>query len=98
MASAPDFRLGGIIREVKFETCRTGDESEGWFYIKIDWALYSEREQKVVFQLTTEGLATSPKKIADLSRRGLRPTLRPYAPTTPRHALHAPPPHWQPQE
>lgn len=71
VAAAPDFRLGGIIREVKFETCRTGDESEGWFYIKIDWALYAEREQKVVFQLTTEGLATSPKKIADLSRRAI---------------------------
>jgi S1-C subfamily serine protease len=71
VAAAPDYRLGGIIREVKFDTCRTGEESEGWFYVKIDWALYSEREQKVVVQLTVEGLATSEKKVPDLSRRAV---------------------------
>lgn len=68
VGAAPDFRIGGIIRELRFETCRTGNEAEGWIYVKIDWALYSEREQKVVFQLTSEGLAQSEKKIPELSR------------------------------
>lgn len=71
VAAAPDYRLGGIIREVKFDTCRTGEESEGWFYLKVDWALYSEREQKVVYQRTVEGLATSDKKVPDLANRAI---------------------------
>lgn len=68
VAAAPDYRLGGIIRELKFDTCRTGNEIEGWFHMKIDWALYSEREQKVVYQLTVDGLAQSSKKVPDLAR------------------------------
>lgn len=68
VAAAPDFRLGGIVKEIKVETCRTGNDAEGWIYLRIDWALYSEKEQKVVFQQTTEGLASSDKKIPDLSR------------------------------
>jgi serine protease Do len=68
VAAAPDYRVGGIVREVRFDTCRTGEEAEGWFYMKVDWALYSEREQKVVYQLTVEGLASSDKKVSDLAR------------------------------
>lgn len=75
VTAAPDFRVGGIIKEVKIETCRLGSESEGWVYLKIDWALYSEKEQKVVFQLTTEGLASSDKKIPDLSRQAVVSTV-----------------------
>lgn len=71
VAAAPDYRLGGIIREIKFDTCRTGDDVEGWFYLKVDWALYSEREQKVVYQLTAEGLAQSEKKVPDLVRQAI---------------------------
>ena len=75
VAAAPDFRIGGIVKEIKLEICRTGNEAEGWVYLKVDWALYSEKEQKVVFQQTTEGLANSSKKIADLSRLAVVSTV-----------------------
>lgn len=75
VAAAPDFRIGGIVKEIKLEICRTGNEAEGWVYLKVDWALYSEREQKVVFQLTTEGLSNSSKKIPDLSRLAIVSTI-----------------------
>ena len=75
VAAAPDFRIGGIVKEIKLEVCRTGNEAEGWVYIKVDWALYAEKEQKVVFQLTTEGLANSSKKIPDLSRLAVVSTV-----------------------
>jgi S1-C subfamily serine protease len=66
-SAAPDFRLGGIIRALKYDICLDDRfEAEGWIHIKIDWALYSEREQKVVFQLTTDGLANSRDKTPDL--------------------------------
>jgi serine protease Do len=75
VAAAPDFRIGGIVKEVRIETCRTGNEAEGWIYLKIDWALYSEKEQKVVYQQTTEGLANSSKKTADLTRLAIVSTV-----------------------
>jgi S1-C subfamily serine protease len=75
VAAAPDFRLGGIVKELKTETCSTGNESEGWIYLKVDWALYSEKEQKVVFQQTTEGLAVSDKKVGDLRRQAIVSTV-----------------------
>ena len=68
VAASPDFRVGGIVREIRLETCRVGAESEGWIYIKVDWALYAEKEQKVVLQQTTEGLSVSDKRTADLFR------------------------------
>lgn len=68
VSAAPDFRIGGILKEVRVETCMTGDESEGWVYLKIDWALYSEKTQRVVLQQTTEGLVRSEKKIAGMWR------------------------------
>ena len=71
VTSAPDFRFGGIVKDVKFETCQAGLKAEGWVYYKIDWALYSEREQKVVFQRTTDGLAQSEDKVPDLAKRAL---------------------------
>lgn len=58
VSAAPDFRLGGIVREMKLEACRSGNDAKGWVYVKIDWALFAEREQKVVFQRTTEGGST----------------------------------------
>lgn len=75
VAAAPDFRLGGIVKELKAETCSTGNETEGWIYLKVDWALYSEKEQKVVFQQTTEGLAVSDKKVTDLRRQAIVSTV-----------------------
>lgn len=75
VAAAPDFRLGGIVKELKVETCSTGNDTEGWIYLKVDWALYSEKEQKVVFQQTTEGLAVSDKKVSDLRRQAIVSTV-----------------------
>ncbi|MBV8470096.1 MAG: serine protease [Burkholderiaceae bacterium] len=69
--NAPDFRVGGILKDIKLEICMTGPRAEGWVYYKVDWALYSEREQKVVFQKTTEGLAQSEDKVLDLPKRAL---------------------------
>lgn len=73
LAAAPDFRIGGILKEARFEVCSQppNPASEGWIYFKIDWALYSERLQKVVFQLQTEGLAQSKDKVPDLARRAV---------------------------
>lgn len=66
-AAAPDYRVGGIIRELKFDICINDNyQAEGWLFVKIDWALYSEREQKVVFQLTTTGLVNTRDKVADI--------------------------------
>ena len=75
VGAAPDFRIGGIVKEIRIETCRTGNEAEGWIYLKVDWALYSEKEQKVVFQQTTEGLASSDKKTAELTRLAVVSTV-----------------------
>lgn len=69
--AAPDFRIGGIIREVKFETCAIGADHKGWAYVKIAWALYSEKEQKVVLERTTEGVAKSDDRVPDLTKRSL---------------------------
>ena len=69
--AAPDFRVGGIIRDVKFETCAIGQDVKGWVYFKVSWALYSEKEQKVVLERVTEGVAKSDDRIPDLMKRGL---------------------------
>jgi S1-C subfamily serine protease len=71
VAAAPDFRIGGIITETKFEICTAGDRAEGWAYIKVDWAIFSERLQKVVYQATAAGLATSKEKVPDLTKRAV---------------------------
>jgi S1-C subfamily serine protease len=76
VTAAPDYRVGGIVKEVRLETCTTGNESEGWIYMKVDWALYSEKEQKVVYQQTTEGLAQSSRKVNDLLRRAVESTVQ----------------------
>lgn len=73
LSAAPDFRIGGILKDARFEVCNQPPNggSEGWIYFKIDWALYSERQQKVVFQLQTEGLAQSKDKVPDLPKRAV---------------------------
>lgn len=75
IAAAPDFRLGGILTESKMETCSLNAASEGWIYMKIEWALFSEKQQKVVYQATTEGLAVSKDKVPDLTKRALLSSL-----------------------
>ena len=67
--SAPDFRVGAVIRQYRQETCTYGALTEGWIYLKADWALFSEKEQRVVFQRSTEGLAVNTSKAPDLLRR-----------------------------
>jgi S1-C subfamily serine protease len=71
VSAAPDYRVGGIIREVKFETCAIGSNAKGWAYFKISWALFSEKEQKVVLERTTEGLAKVDDRVPDILKRGL---------------------------
>lgn len=71
VSAAPDFRIGGIIRDVKFETCAIANNTKGWVYFKISWALFSEREQKVVLERTTEGLAKTDERVTDIMKRGL---------------------------
>lgn len=75
VAAAPDFRVGGIVKDLRIETCRVGNDAEGWVYLKVDWALYSEKEQKVVYQQTTEGLAKSDSRIPDLARLAVVSTI-----------------------
>ena len=40
--AAPDFRIGGILTDLKQEVCSEVGKSEGWVHYKIDWALFSE--------------------------------------------------------
>jgi serine protease Do len=68
IAAAPDFRVGAIISEVQQETCWAANQAEGWYYVKIDWALFSEKTQKVVYQASTSGLAVSKKKVPELPK------------------------------
>lgn len=75
IAAAPDFRLGGIVKEAKFEICTVPGRAEGWIYLKIDWALYSDRLQKVVYQASTEGLVESTEKVEDLGKRAMISSL-----------------------
>ncbi|MDM4768041.1 trypsin-like peptidase domain-containing protein [Pelomonas sp. SE-A7] len=77
VGAAPDYRIGGVLKQARYEICQNpvSGETEGWIHLKIDWALYSEREQKVVFQLSTEGLAFSKEKIRDLSKRAVLSTF-----------------------
>lgn len=75
IAAAPDFRLGGIVKEAKFEICSLNGTAEGWIQFKIDWALYSERLQKVVYQASAEGLGQSKEKITDLGKRAMISSL-----------------------
>jgi len=75
IAAAPDFRLGGIVKEAKFEICSLNGTAEGWIQLKIDWALYSERLQKVVYQASAEGLGESKDKITDLGKRAMISSL-----------------------
>jgi S1-C subfamily serine protease len=71
IAAAPDFRIGGILSEHKYELCVLGNEAEGWVYMKIDWALFSEKKQKVVFQTTSEGLSFSKTKVTDMQKKAV---------------------------
>ncbi|MEL4181335.1 S1C family serine protease [Roseateles sp. PN1] len=75
IAAAPDFRMGGILKEAKFEICSFNGTAEGWIQLKIDWALYSERLQKVVYQASAEGLGQSKDKISDLAKRAMISSL-----------------------
>ncbi|XHS77770.1 S1C family serine protease [Burkholderiaceae bacterium UC74_6] len=71
VSSAPDFRLGAVLRGYREEICIFSGKAEGWIHFRVDWALFSEKEQKVVFQRSTEGLAQSSSKVPDLSQRAL---------------------------
>lgn len=73
--AAPDFRIGGILTELKQEVCSEGFKSEGWVHYKIDWALFSEKQQKVVYQATAEGLSVSKEKVPDLHKRAIVASL-----------------------
>lgn len=75
VAAAPDFRIGGILTEAKHELCWLDNKAEGWVYYKIDWALFSEKKQKVVYQSTAEGLATSKEKAADMPKKAILSSL-----------------------
>lgn len=61
--AAPDFRIGGILTEMKQEMCSEPSKAEGWVLYKIDWALFSEKKQKVVYEASTEGLGFSKEKL-----------------------------------
>jgi S1-C subfamily serine protease len=67
-ANPPDFRIGAVLKNVTFETCASGANSEGWIHTEIDWAVFSEKQQKIVFEKTTEGLAKSEQKVDWLGR------------------------------
>ncbi len=73
--AAPDFRIGGILTELKQEVCTEPGKAEGWALYKIDWALFSEKKQKVVYQASTEGLSVSKEKIPDLHKRAIVASL-----------------------
>ncbi|NCT85629.1 MAG: serine protease [Comamonadaceae bacterium] len=73
--AAPDFRIGGILTELKQEICTEPGKAEGWVLYKIDWALFSEKQQKVVYQATGEGLSVSKEKIPDLHKRAILASL-----------------------
>jgi len=73
--AAPDFRVGGILTEAKHELCWLDNKAEGWVYYKIDWALFSEKQQKVVYQATAEGMTVSKDKIPDLPKRAIVSSL-----------------------
>lgn len=73
--AAPDFRIGGILTEAKHELCWLDNKAEGWIYYKIDWALFSEKKQKVVYQATAEGLTSSKDKVPDLPKRAILSSL-----------------------
>lgn len=75
VAAAPDFRIGAILTEAKHDLCWLDNRAEGWVYYKLDWALFSEKQQKVVYQATTEGLSTSKEKIADMPKRAFLSSL-----------------------
>lgn len=75
VSAAPDFRIGGILTELKQEVCSEPGKSEGWVHYKIDWALFSEKQQKVVYQASTEGLSVSKEKIPDLHKRAIVSSL-----------------------
>lgn len=73
--AAPDFRIGGILTEAKHELCWLDNKAEGWVYYKIDWALFSEKKQKVVYQATAEGVTSSKDKVPDLPKRAILSSL-----------------------
>jgi len=73
--AAPDFRIGGILTEAKHELCWLDNKAEGWVHYKIDWALFSEKKQKVVYQATAEGLSASKDKVLELPKRAIVSSL-----------------------
>lgn len=75
VSAAPDFRIGGILTELKQEVCTEPNRAEGWVVYKIDWALFSEKKQKVVYQASAEGLSFSKEKIPDLHKRAIVASL-----------------------
>ncbi|MFG6462242.1 S1C family serine protease [Roseateles sp. DXS20W] len=73
--AAPDFRIGGILTELKQEVCTEPGKAEGWVHYKVDWALFSEKKQKVVYQAAAEGLSVSKEKVPDLHKRAFLASL-----------------------
>jgi serine protease Do len=68
-AATPDFRIGGVLRELQVHVCHGFNTSEGWVRARVDWAVYSEQARRVVLQRSTEGLSFSKDKIPDLHAR-----------------------------
>ena len=67
--ATPDFRIGGVLRELQLDTCHVGTQYSGSIFVRFEWQLYSEAEQKVVFKQMTEGYIHSGEGLADLGKK-----------------------------
>ncbi|MBV8665527.1 MAG: trypsin-like peptidase domain-containing protein [Burkholderiaceae bacterium] len=55
VSNAPDFRIGATFRKYNMELCLDDKKYTGWVRVVVDWEVFSEKEQKVVLQKTTDG-------------------------------------------
>jgi serine protease Do len=51
----PDYRVGGVLQTMSLGICNRGASHRGEFAVSVKWEVFSPRQQKVVFSLTTSG-------------------------------------------
>ncbi|WP_284615801.1 S1C family serine protease [Aquabacterium humicola] len=53
--AAADYEVGVLFKDVQIEVCERDKVVEGGVWLQMAWELFSPRQQKTVFSLTTEG-------------------------------------------
>ncbi len=65
--------VGALVKDVEINVCTPisafdRDEIKGWCYVKVNWQFFSTVEQRIVYQVTTEGVFHQEKRSDDIDQ------------------------------